>query len=280
MSGRRVLAAGLVVLGLVFAVATVAMTRGPARPSAPRRVASRIHLDPAGAAPRESTATGPEPSASAVPAPPPAAPLAAPSPPAAPAVPGPVAVTTGDATQVLTVAASGTYATVQAWELRDGAWHRPFGSMSARVGKEGVTDQPSEWLQATPTGTYTITQLFGGQPDPGVKMPYRRVGPNDYWVSDVHSPDYNTWQTCAANCPFDTNIGEHLADYTDLGYRYGAIIDFNQDPVVPGRGSAIFLHVGGEWASAGCITLHEDDVLTILRWLNPNAHPRIAIGSS
>ena len=45
-------------------------------------------------------------------------------------------------------------------------------------------------------------------------------------------------------------------------------------------GSGIFLHnwVGG--ATEGCVALPEGELLKVLRWLRPTAHPVIEIGTS
>jgi L,D-peptidoglycan transpeptidase YkuD (ErfK/YbiS/YcfS/YnhG family) len=51
------------------------------------------------------------------------------------------------------------------------------------------------------------------------------------------------------------------------------------DPAVPGRGSAIFLHVA-VGATAGCVSLPETELVRLLRWLRPSAHPAIHIGTS
>ena len=55
------------------------------------------------------------------------------------------------------------------------------------------------------------------------------------------------------------------------------MIDYNSRPVVPGRGSAIFLHVAVA-ATAGCVSLPESQLVRVLRWLQPDAKPLIHIG--
>ena len=62
-------------------------------------------------------------------------------------------------------------------------------------------------------------------------------------------------------------------------YRYFAVIDYNAHPVVPGRGSAIFLHVA-VGSTAGCVSLPEPRLLRLLRWLRPAARPGIHLGIS
>ena len=61
-------------------------------------------------------------------------------------------------------------------------------------------------------------------------------------------------------------------------YDYAAVIAYNTARV-PGLGSAIFLHVGTGSATAGCVSLPERELLTVLRWLNPRRSPRIAISA-
>ena len=63
----------------------------------------------------------------------------------------------------------------------------------------------------------------------------------------------------------------------NLAYRYAVVIDYNRNPVVPGAGSAFFLHVNIGKPTQGCVTLSEQNLLTVLRWLDPAAHPRIAM---
>jgi len=55
---------------------------------------------------------------------------------------------------------------------------------------------------------------------------------------------------------------------------------YNTYRTVQGAGSGIFLHVGTGGATAGCISLTTQNVLNVMRWLNPNAHPLVAEGPS
>jgi L,D-peptidoglycan transpeptidase YkuD (ErfK/YbiS/YcfS/YnhG family) len=62
-------------------------------------------------------------------------------------------------------------------------------------------------------------------------------------------------------------------------YSHLAVVEFNMHPVVPGRGSGIFLHAQTGGPTNGCISLRRTDLVRVLRWLSPRAAPRIAIGS-
>lgn len=51
----------------------------------------------------------------------------------------PVPVEVGNATQVITVRASGSYATVTAWQKGSSGWKSPFSTAAGRVGSNGAT---------------------------------------------------------------------------------------------------------------------------------------------
>ena len=58
------------------------------------------------------------------------------------------------------------------------------------------------------------------------------------------------------------------------------MIEYNVHPVVPGRGSAIFLHDDRGDATTGCVSLPAPELVTVLRWLRPAARPLIVIGTA
>jgi L,D-peptidoglycan transpeptidase YkuD (ErfK/YbiS/YcfS/YnhG family) len=117
--------------------------------------------------------------------------------------------------------------------------------------------------------------MFGVDADPGVHFPYRSIGgSNIVWDDDPASPSYNEWidtQTASAG------VDPEPMDNTP-SYLYGAVIAYN-DARTPGLGSAIFLHVSHGSSTAGCVSLPIDELLEVLRWLDPARSPRIAIGT-
>jgi len=48
---------------------------------------------------------------------------------------------------------------------------------------------------------------------------------------------------------------------------------------VPGRGSAMFLHVRNENPTSGCVAIDLDRLVEIMRWLDPAKAPKIATGT-
>ena len=196
----------------------------------------------------------------------------------------PLDVPTGNATEVITVVAesrTSTTAMLQAWTKRSGGWTR-FGSpIQAWLGSAGLSAPASESSTATPIGSFTLTQAFGSQADPGTALPYRQTTPADWWISEPGAL-YNTEQHCSGRCPFTQGEpNEHLY-YTQPFYRYAVVIDYNTrnapGGVHQGAGSAFFLHVTVGEPTAGCVSIPEATLTSLMRWLTPAAHPRILIG--
>ena len=198
----------------------------------------------------------------------------------------PLAYSTGSAHQVITVVASAesdTQGTVQAWRRVPGGWHRVGRAVSAYLGTDGMTPNPSESVAAVPMGSWTITQAFGRDANPGTQLPYRETTPSDWWISEA-GPYYNTEQHCAGSCPFMQGApNEHLY-YETPYYDYAAVIDYNTSNapggVRQGAGSAFFLHVAVGAPTAGCVSIDVTDLVRLLRWMRPADHPRIVIGTS
>jgi L,D-peptidoglycan transpeptidase YkuD (ErfK/YbiS/YcfS/YnhG family) len=200
----------------------------------------------------------------------------------APAPPQPLLVeqlaNVGNAQQVVIVTSTGwgtSHATLQTFEKDAGKWRAVFPATPALIGRSGFSANRTEGDGTTPTGRYGFGTMFGQQPNPGVAFPYRRPDAQSVWVGDSTSPFYNTWQENAAL------VGEHLASASYARpYAYAAVINFNATPVVPYKGSAIFLHVSTGSATAGCVSIAQSSLLPVLRWLDPAKAPVIVMGPS
>jgi L,D-peptidoglycan transpeptidase YkuD (ErfK/YbiS/YcfS/YnhG family) len=214
-----------------------------------------------------------------------AVPKAAPKPVATRGQRLPVAGSTAGATRVITVTASSygsTIATLQPWVAAPGGgWLKHGGAILAHVGADGLSTAPSETRSATPVGSFSLTQAFGAYSDPGTALPYFRTNAADWWISQPGAL-YNTHQHCGSGCGFTHGApNEHLA-YELPYYRYAVVIDYNTrnapGGVRQGRGSAFFLHVTDGYATAGCVAISQAQLVSIMKWLTPSAHPRILIG--
>ena len=180
----------------------------------------------------------------------------------------------GQLVTVIAASYGATQADLTAYQRAGGQWQRVFGPWIAWIGRDGMAPPGAkrEGDGRTPSGTFGFGFFFGVDPDPGVHFPFRRVYASDVWDDDPSSPLYNEWM--------DDRYADPGADPEPMdvsAYDYGAVIGYNSART-PGLGSAIFLHVDTGTPTAGCVALPEAELLEILRWLNPAASPRIAIG--
>lgn len=198
---------------------------------------------------------------------------------AAPAIPARVSSFNGGSQLILVTADNGsTSATLSCYRKTKGKWTK-VASCAAVVGRKGLisAEEKREGDGHTPTGTYPLTRTFGqGKAPKGAKMPWRSVNANDYWVDDPKSDDYNTWVRTKENPKKRWNSFERLKISS---YRLASVVEYNTDPIVKGKGSAIFLHI---WKSkksptAGCVAVSESNMKSILKWLNPKSAPHIMI---
>ena len=150
--------------------------------------------------------------------------------------------------------------------------------MHGHVGKNGILHDRRRNSNTSPAGLWALGTAFGNAEQPeGLKLPWRQVTPNSDWVCDEDSPYFNTWQERdePGLLPWSDDV-EHLEDYPEL-YAYACVIEFNRPPEVdPERGCAIFLHCS-ERGTGGCVGLPREDLLAVLRWLDPAKNPYILI---
>jgi len=190
---------------------------------------------------------------------------------------------TEDALQLVTVVtdrSSSTTAKLQAWKKVDECWYPVAGPWRAWVGQRGVSANKHEGDRKTPSGAFGfLPTMYGIAPNPGVRYRYRRVVCGDWWVEDPASRFYNRFRhvRCGVAPPFRTTSEDMSASPT--AYRHLAVIAYNSDPVVPGRGSGIFLHASTGRPTLGCVSLPVPQLLRILRWLRPARSPLIVIGT-
>ena len=177
--------------------------------------------------------------------------------------------------QLALVRSSDTSAVITFFEKRDNTWEllEDMTVYSGFVGRNGVSKAVSEHAEYTPFGVYALGTGFGINENPGTAMPYFQVTPESYWVDDPASVFYNRHVEGTENADWDS--AEHLIDYQP-SYNYAVEIRYNTDPVVPGKGSAFFMHVGSA-PTAGCVAMPEENMLRFLQWLDPEKKPHVIL---
>lgn len=167
-------------------------------------------------------------------------------------------------TQAITVVGNGgNYATLTVHTKRNGVWTETL-RCSARVGKNGITGNKREGDGKTPRGIYSLGQAFGLAGNPGTSRSWIQVNNNHYWVDDVNSSYYNKLVD-ASQTGIQWNSAEHLISYP-TAYRYAIAVNYNT-ACTRGAGSAIFLHCSTGRATAGCISVSQNDMVRILKML-------------
>jgi len=179
------------------------------------------------------------------------------------------------------------------WQLRFGPWRARVGYNGMSLAQHRVQDDGT-----TPAGTFRLLWGFGSLADPGTELDYTRFDRNDWWPIDPRDPaTYNVFQRSRSRLAhWRTSKAERLANWGDDEYRYGVVLDFNlpdgvrwssrvrqhvaTEPADTSRGGAIFLHVNGAGATAGCVSVSLDRMRKLLLWLDPDGRPRIVIGPS
>jgi L,D-peptidoglycan transpeptidase YkuD (ErfK/YbiS/YcfS/YnhG family) len=171
--------------------------------------------------------------------------------------------------------AAPTRAMLAAWERRAATWVAVGPAVPAMVGRSGIVagDHKREGDGGTPAGVHGIGPAFGYAPTLATGLDYRQATADDWWVDDPASPAYNRW---VVGKPA---VSAEAMRRNDGQYECGAVLGWNTDPVVPGRGSAIFFHVwqGPEAATSGCVAGPASDVRRLLAWLDRAQRPVMVV---
>ena len=183
--------------------------------------------------------------------------------------------------QLITVIAPSSHSTVATLEVftRIGAcFHLVDGPYGANVGRNGLSAHHHEGDDTTPIGLFAIeSTMYGIDANPGVAFHYHRLVCGDWWDEQPTSALYNHF--VHVRCGSTPSFGGDSEPLWEVSpqYDYFAVIDYNRQPVVPGRGSAIFLHVSIGAPTTGCVAIPRADLLRVLRLLRPSRHPMIDV---
>ena len=149
------------------------------------------------------------------------------------------------------------------------------------MGRNGLSSHHLEGGGTTPIGVFTIGPTMDGvSVSPGVRFGYHQLSCGDWWNEDRQSRSYNHFVHLACGvAPSFTGSSEALWQNVPA-YDYFAVIDYNVSPVVPGRGSGIFLHVAKGDPTTGCVSVAKENLLQLLRLLRPSSRPLIDIATA
>ncbi|MFQ6102699.1 MAG: L,D-transpeptidase [Candidatus Glassbacteria bacterium] len=180
--------------------------------------------------------------------------------------------------------------TMRLFERVEGGWRESGTCMDVVVGRNGMgwgcgipwdaKEGPlkTEGDGRSPAGAFEFQTAFGydSLPPEGTRMPYRSITKDDYFVDDPLSEDYNRWVRLESGKDPSARWRSFERMLRPDGlYSLGIVIKHNSDPVVKGKGSAIFIHIwkSAKMPTAGCTALSRPDLLRLLGWLDPQKSP-------
>ena len=142
------------------------------------------------------------------------------------------------------------------------------GPRRCAVGPGGIAHKQREGDGVTPIGIYPFRSLFWRADrleQPRSILPGRALEKDDGWCDHPSDPNYNK----LVKHPYPVSA-EHLWLDSHV-YDVIVIIGFNDDPVVQGKGSAVFLHLArdGYPHTAGCVAMTEHDLRAALAQIQP-----------
>jgi L,D-peptidoglycan transpeptidase YkuD (ErfK/YbiS/YcfS/YnhG family) len=136
-------------------------------------------------------------------------------------------------------------------------------SFPCALGRSGIGAKLGEGDGITPLGTYALRQLYYRADKiapPQTALPLAPIGKMDGWCDDPADPNYNR----AVKLPYPARHEKLWRE--DHVYDLIIPMGYNDEAIIPGKGSAIFMHlmrpdgVGTE----GCIALKREDLLALL----------------
>lgn len=150
--------------------------------------------------------------------------------------------------------------------------------MRCALGLNGIVREGREGDGATPAGIYPLRRVLyrpDRGPAPATRLPRAPIGLRDGWCDAPDDPAYNR----PVRLPWPASA--ETLRRRDRLYDTICVLGHNDDPPVPGLGSAIFLHVAREGPgpglrpTLGCIALAPDDLACVLAAADTSSRIRI-----
>ena len=137
------------------------------------------------------------------------------------------------------------------------------------IGSSGFSHNKKEGDRATPVGRYHLRQVFYRADRiamPISNLPIKVLDKLDGWCDDPNSHLYNRH----VRLPFSASHEELWRE--DHLYDLIVVIGYNDDPVVKGVGSAIFMHVAAPQLTPthGCVGLELPALQAVVERLAPD----------
>ena len=146
--------------------------------------------------------------------------------------------------------------------------------LKCALGKRGIGCKKKEGDLITPIGKYKIKYILYRKDR--IKKIYSKIRTivikkNMAWCNDPESKDYNK----LIKLPSDFSF-EKLYKKENI-YDIVLVLDYNMNPIIKNKGSAIFIHVAKKnyKKTEGCIALRKIHLLKIIKLLKNNTKVKI-----
>ena len=132
------------------------------------------------------------------------------------------------------------------------------------VGKRGIGNKKKEGDKITPKGKFKIKSiLFRKDRVPIIKTKINKIciKKNMGWCDDPRSKNYNKLVKLPSNYKSEKLFKK------DNTYDIILVLNYNFNPIVKGKGSAIFIHVArkGYKNTMGCIAISKRDLKNLIK---------------
>ncbi len=148
-------------------------------------------------------------------------------------------------------------------------------------GNDPLTDGPVvfEGSGRSPAGAYNIPAAFGNYTasDWNIKIPYDQIFNTTFCPDDIKSQHYNSIVDTRSTLK-DWDSAEDMQQMANEGlYIYGSMVGHNMNPVTPGSGSCIFIHIwhGPNRPTAGCTSMEINNAKEVISWLDQLKNPAL-----
>jgi len=142
------------------------------------------------------------------------------------------------------------------------------------LGKAGISKKNKEGDYITPRGTFKLVKVFyRADKIKNLKTSLKKIKikKNTGWCDDPKSKFYNK------QIRLPSNFGHEKLYRNDRIYDLVVVLNYNLNPIIKNKGSAIFIHVAKKSfkKTAGCIALNKKNLIDLLSVIKKNTKIKI-----
>jgi L,D-peptidoglycan transpeptidase YkuD (ErfK/YbiS/YcfS/YnhG family) len=142
------------------------------------------------------------------------------------------------------------------------------------LGKNGIRQKEREGDFVTPKGKYKLIKIYyRADRIKKIRSPLKKIKikKNMGWCDDVNSKYYNK------QIKINKKISHEKLYRKDSVYDIVVVLNYNINPIIKGKGSAIFLHVAKKnyKKTQGCIALKKSELLNLVSKIKKNTQIKI-----